>query len=881
MATDIGPRIGLNGAAEYNRSIKNIISQSKALAAEMKAVTSAFDQNDGAQSKLTSQMSVLSKQIDVQKQRVQLLGDQYAQASSKAQQLNAELVQAIQKHGQTSTEAAKAARALDQQEASVQKLRTDYLNATAVLNKMNTEFSGLSSEATRVKTPLESLNDTISSQKNELSRLKNEYANAVLEFGKGSSSAKRLSGEIKDLSSDLQTNERRLESATAEADDFGNELQSVGQQAGGLGDIIKGSFVGNVLADAFSAITSELGNLGGEALNAADSLTKFESTMDFAGFDSGEIAEVSSAMQDYAARTVYDLETVANTTAQLGANGVANFEQLTEAAGNLNAVAGGNADTFKSVAMVLTQTAGAGKLTTENWNQLADAIPGASGVLQQAMLENGAYVGNFREAMENGEISADEFNQAIMQLGFTDAAVQAAESTATIEGALGNLRANITDFITAALTEGGGMELLTTAINGISQAFTDLTANIDWAAFKETVTGAFQGISQFLGDLWNNVLSPMLDFIMNNGELIISIISGIGVAWKALNLANAIQQAGSLVNLIKSWTTVTKLQQDAQAALNLVMNANPIGLVISLIAGLVAAFVTAYTTSEDFRNTVNAVFEAIWNTIKAVVEGIITFFTQTVPEAFSSFVETAKNVFNNLLNFIKSVVTGIVNFFTQTIPNAFNSFINAARNAFNNVLNVAKNIVNNIINAFNNLLNSIRNVAGNIASAVQNGLNAAISFITSLPGQAVAWGADFINGLANGIISAAQNLLASVRNIASQIASFLHFSRPDEGPLRQYETWMPDFMAGLAKGINDNAWRVTDALQSVSGQMVFTPQAYAVQPALAAEGGGGGGAVVPNINITVYGAEGQDVNQLADIIMQRIESATNRRRAVF
>ena len=863
MATDIGPRIGLNGAAEFNRSIKNIISQSKALAAEMKAVTSAFDQNDGAQSKLTSQMSVLSKQIDVQKQRVQLLGDQYAQASSKAQQLNAELVQAIQKHGQTSTEAAKAARALDQQEASVQKLRTDYLNATAVLNKMNAEFSGLSSEATRVKTPLESLNDTISSQKNELSRLKTEYANAVLSFGKGSSSAKRLSGEIKDLSSDLQTNERRLESATAEADDFGNELQSVGRQAGGLGDIIKGSFVGNVLADAFSAITSEIGSLAGEALDAADSLTKFESTMDFAGFDSGEIAEVSSAMQEYAARTVYDLETVANTTAQLGANGVANFEQLTEAAGNLNAVAGGNADTFKSVAMVLTQTAGAGKLTTENWNQLADAIPGASGVLQQAMLENGAYVGNFREAMEKGEITADEFNQAIMQLGFTDAAVQAAESTATIEGALGNLRANITDFITAALTEGGGMELLTTAINGISQAFTDLTANIDWASFKETVTGAFEGISQFLGDLWNNTLSPMLDFIMNNGELIMNIISGIAAGFMAWQVVTGI------INAVSA----------AQAVLNAVMNANPIMLVITLIAGLVTAFITAYNTSEEFRNTVNAAFEAVRSTISSVVNSIVTFFTQTVPQVFSSFVETAKNVFNNLLNFITSVVTSIVNFFTQTIPNAFTSFINAARNAFNNVLNVAKNIVNNIINAFNNMLNSIRNVAGNIASAVQNGLNAAISFITSLPGQAVAWGADFINGLASGIISAAQGLLNSVRNIASQIASYLHFSRPDEGPLRQYETWMPDFMAGLAKGINDNAWRVTDALQGVTNQMVFTPQAYSAQPALA--GANGNAYSGRPITITINAAAGQSEEYIADLVMRRMQTLTARKEATW
>ena len=70
----------------------------------------------------------------------------------------------------------------------------------------------------------------------------------------------------------------------------------------------------------------------------------------------------------------------------------------------------------------MTQTAGAGKLTTENWNQLSDAIPGASGKLQEAMKKNGAYTGNFREAMEKGEITAEEFNQAILDLGMEDVA---------------------------------------------------------------------------------------------------------------------------------------------------------------------------------------------------------------------------------------------------------------------------------------------------------------------------------------------------------------------------------------------------------------------------------------------------------------------------
>ena len=89
-------------------------------------------------------------------------------------------------------------------------------------------------------------------------------------------------------------------------------------------------------------------DLAGEALDAADSMVKFESTMSFAGFSDAEIDEMSKQAQEYASRTVYDLQTVTNTIAQLGANGVKDYADLTEAAGNLNAVAGGSADTSKA-----------------------------------------------------------------------------------------------------------------------------------------------------------------------------------------------------------------------------------------------------------------------------------------------------------------------------------------------------------------------------------------------------------------------------------------------------------------------------------------------------------------------------------------------------
>ena len=217
MAVNIGPQIGLNGEAAYTKSLKNIIAQSKALQAEMKAVTSAFDANDSSQKKLESQINVLNKQIETQQQRVKLLGDAYTQSSDKVDKLNQELQDAVSKYGATSTEAQKAANALDKQQQAAQRARTEYLNATTALNKMTSELGSLTSETNQVATPMERLTDTIAQQQRELERLQSEYSNAVLEFGKGSSSAQRLAREIDSLSGDLQENQKRARSSEQRA----------------------------------------------------------------------------------------------------------------------------------------------------------------------------------------------------------------------------------------------------------------------------------------------------------------------------------------------------------------------------------------------------------------------------------------------------------------------------------------------------------------------------------------------------------------------------------------------------------------------------------------------------------------------------------------
>jgi tape measure domain-containing protein len=333
--------------------------------------------------------------------------------------------------------------------------------------------------------------------------------------------------------------------------------------------------------------------LSGEITSASDSAQKFASTLNFAGVSEKQIKRLTASTQDYADKTVYDLNDIRNTTAQLAANGVPNYDKLAEAAGNLNAVAGGSADTFKSVAMVLTQTAGQGKLTTENWNQLSDAIPGASGKIQQALKEAGAYTGNFRNALAGGQITAQEFNDAIMSLGFTDAAVEAATSASTIEGATGNLEAafvklgaSVLDSVKPAIT--GGMSWIADGVtNAVPVVQAGIEGLIGWfqrlyskleengaiTAFKsawDTIRDAIMGVVNMVID-WAHMIPPegladgiklvadTLNWFIQHGKELAPIIIGIGTAFAAVKGYQALNSGlQALTGTMNTVTTAAK-----------------------------------------------------------------------------------------------------------------------------------------------------------------------------------------------------------------------------------------------------------------------------------------------------------------------------------
>ena len=120
------------------------------------------------------------------------------------------------------------------------------------------------------------------------------------------------------------------------------------------------------------------------------------------------------------------------------------------------------------------------------------------------------------------------------------------------------------------------------------------------------------------------------------------------------------------------------------------------------------------------------------------------------------------------------------------------------------------NIIQGLINGINSLIQRVFSIPSRIRSALD---------LSSLAASARGWGSDFVNGLVGGINGLVGMASQAAANVARSVRRILHFSRPDEGPLRDYETWMPDFMKGLAKGIDDNSNLVYDSVNELSAGM--------------------------------------------------------------
>lgn len=199
---------------------------------------------------------------------------------------------------------------------------------------------------------------------------------------------------------------------------------------------------------AVSVVSGSLSGLTKETINTSDAMQKLQQAMRFSGYAEDEIQRIAGAtgtLKTYADKTVFSLQDVMSTFGSLSANGVKDAEKLTESVGNAVAVFGGGAQEFSSVALAFSQAMASGALHAQDWNQIVNASPQLAGGLRKELIKLNPILGeDFKQAMEDGAITADLLGQAMNNIGMTDMAREAAQSVTTFEGAMGSLEATVT-----------------------------------------------------------------------------------------------------------------------------------------------------------------------------------------------------------------------------------------------------------------------------------------------------------------------------------------------------------------------------------------------------------------------------------------------------
>ena len=176
-------------------------------------------------------------------------------------------------------------------------------------------------------------------------------------------------------------------------------------------------------------------------------------------------------------------------------------------------------------------------------------------------------------------------------------------------------------------------------------------------------------------------------------------------------------------------------------------------------------------------------------------------------------------------NALRSTVSTSWNGIKTTTSSAWNSVKSTISNALSSTYSTVTSRLSGMVGAasaqFGNMVNSAASAAVGVYNHICNGFENAWNYLTGLPSRAYQWGVDLVDGFVGGIKSFLHKVEEATQELAAIVAEYIHFSRPDIGPLHEYETWMPDMMQGLADGIRKNQYLVENAMRDLSGNMAL------------------------------------------------------------
>lgn len=365
---------------------------------------------------------------------------------------------------------------------------------------------------------------------------------------------------------------------------------------------------------------------------------------------------------------------------------------------------------------------------------------------------------------------------------------------------------------------GGQLTILKSTLEGIAISF----GNILLPAVKK-VADALQNFLNWLNGLTDG-----------QKELVVTIATVVAAIGPVLLIV------GKLITSVTSIIKVVNLLKPAFAALNAVMAANPVMMVVMAIGALVTALVALYNKNEEFRAFVDTAWAQIKEVISGVVNAIVNFFTVTIPGAIDAVIAWFQTLVDNIANFFTVVIpekiNELVQWFTElperigyAIGFAIGTLANWVVELAQKAAEVGPKVIDAIVNFFSQLpgkiwdflVQSMTNFANWIVQTREKALtvgaqiiDTVVNFFTQLPGriwnallEAIAkvqqWGSD--------LIAWAQE---AIPNVISTITGFF-----EELPGKMLEIGK-NLLLGLAEGISSAVGAVVDKVKSVAGSIL-------------------------------------------------------------
>lgn len=801
MADDFGLRIGVEGEKEFKKALAEINQSFKVLGSEMKLVSSQFDKNDNSVQALSARNTVLNKEIDAQRQKVETLRS------------------ALQN----------AAESFGENDRRTQNWQIQLNNAEAALNGMERELSqneqaieALNNQEEQTVDATERFTQEISRQEEELAGLKRAYSNAVLEYGKGSSEARELEGRIAELSGELEENRDTLREASDSTEDFGDAMEDASDGAGKLGSGLSAATVavGNLISSGIQAALNGIRELGSAIWNLDEATEEYRvaqgkltTAFEAAGY-SGEAAQ-ESYTEFY--KILGDTDT-ATEASQLLAQLAENEQDITKWTNIAAGVCGtfGDALPIEGLIESANETAKVGQVT----GSLADALNWV-GISEDEFNEKLAACSGESERnrliMETLSGTYDEASQAFYRNN--EALVASREGQAQMDETLAGLGETISNVKNNLRAE------FLPAIADVVSAFTDMVNGVEGAdtAFAEAITG-----------LVNTAVAMLPQFVSTGTQMLTSLLSGIIQSLPAIveaavqivsTLATGIGE--SLPTLVPAIVqAVTTIVQTLADNLPMILDA-----ALQLIMGL----------AQGLLDAIPVLIEALPAIISAIVDFVIGAIPQIIDagiQLLTSLVSALPEIITAVVAAIPQIIDGLVTAVLGSIP----QLIDAGMKLLVSLIQNLPQIITTVVGAIPKIVASLVNaIVGNVDKIILAGVKLLVSLIKNLPqiivsivkavpqiiaaivkgfaggaAQMASIGLNLIKGIWNGIGDAASWLWGKVSgfcsNLMSKIKGFFGIHSPSTEM-----AWVGEMLVeGLAGSIEDNGGEAVKAAEGLS-----------------------------------------------------------------